>query len=209
MRGEKEKRKFRGYSNGLSLSRSFCRSYNAGSGLALKHVEIVKMLRETEGLTVRSVAAALPCSRRKASKILKALSLSGLVSWVDILGESGDSPLQFRLWFLRGTSPPASAQEACRLAVYGLFYALARKDAPGFTWQVSRQDGVLVVEMGYLKDGQVKKWQIDAPRQDEEALDQADIYIFPTESMHSLPGKLFITDNALLRARSLKEAFAL
>ena len=200
---------FKGYSKGLSMSRPvFSRGYCSSPLISSREIEILKILGEAEHLTTNALAVTTSFSREKTNSILKKLCLLGLICWVNILAESGKVPLKFRLWFPSGTRPPKNAQEACRLAIYGRFYALARKEAIGFSWHVLRQDSVLVVEMLYSKEGGRKRLRIDAPRQNEKPLDWANIHIQCHKDILTKKNSItVVTDDALMTSKNLRELF--
>ena len=195
--------------NGLSVSKPFfTRGYNSSPLLSPKEIEVVKILSEAKALTTNALTVTTFFPREKISAILKNLCRKGMICWVDVLAESGKKPFKFSLWFLSETRPPKNAQEACRLAIYGKFYALARKDVSGFSWHVLRQDDILVVEMLYTKDGAKKRLRIDAPRQNEKPLDWANIHIQCYKDTLTKKNSItVVTDDALMKSKSLKELF--
>ena len=186
----------------------FAQGYRSSPVLSQKEIQALKILKEAKGLTTRAFAISLSCSLKKASSLLKTLFSCKMIYWVDVLAESNKTPVKFRLWSLSELRPPKNAQEACRLATYGRFYALARKEASGFSWYVLRQNDILVAEMLYTKDGERKRLRIEAPRQNEKPLDWANIHIQCHKDTSARKNSVTVVmDDALINSKSLKELF--
>ncbi|MQL52769.1 hypothetical protein GFC01_10945 [Desulfofundulus thermobenzoicus] len=131
-----------------------------------------------------------------------------MVRWVNVFAEIGEYKGQFRLWYPADARPPKDAQEACRLAALGLFYALAKNEVPGFKWRVTRngKNGV-TAEMLFTVSNNISRWVIDAPRRDENPIPGADVYIFPTigEGKTLTPvGKMYTADELLFTPGELR-----
>ncbi|BCV20403.1 hypothetical protein [Moorella sp. Hama-1] len=170
--------------------------------------ELIMCLSEALALTTGAAAIALSCHRKVAGSAMNSLWWSGMVRWVNVFAEMGQYQGQFRLWYRADARPPRDAQEACRLAALGLFYALAKKEVPGFKWQVMRngKNGILA-EMQFDSNSGANKWLIDAPRRDENPHPQADVYIFPTllEGETLTPaGKMYTADELLFEPGELR-----
>lgn len=163
--------------------------------------EVMQYMGEAEALTVSAVARLLETSKFVAGKSLTCLWYAGLARWVTVAGNNA----VFKLWLAADARLPGSAQEACRMAVLGLYYAHARKEVPGFEWRVIRNAKKPVcAEMAYLLPGNGEKARmvIDAPRRKEKPNPDAGLYIFPTvdEAKAVVPkGKRFTTDLHLMQ----------
>ncbi|OAT83489.1 hypothetical protein A6M21_08115 [Desulfotomaculum copahuensis] len=170
--------------------------------------ELMEMLAEAMALTTGAAATVLDCSRQTAGTAFNSLWWAGMVRWVNIFAEMGEYKGQFRLWYPADVRPPKEAQEACRLAALGLFYALAKNEVPGFKWRVLRngKSGV-TAEMQFTISGNSTRWIIDAPRRDEKPVPGADVYIFPTteEGKTLTPaGKAYTADELLFTPGELR-----
>jgi hypothetical protein len=169
------------------------------------------MLAETLMLTTGAAATVLGCHRKVAGSALNSLWWAGMVCWVNVFAEMGQYKGQFRLWFPADVRPPKDAQEACRMAALGLFYAGAKKEVPGFRWQVVRNGRTgVVAEMKFVGAGGLERWLVDAPRRGEELLPQADVYIFPglQEAQSAVPpGKMYTADEVLTAPGELRKKF--
>jgi len=170
--------------------------------------ELMEMLAEATALTTGAAATALGCSRQTAGAAFNSLWWAGMARWVNVFAEIGQLKGQFRLWYPADARPPKDAQEACRLAAMGLFYALAKNEVPGFKWRAIRngKNGV-TAEMHFTISGNTTQWIIDAPRRDENPTPHADVYIFPTiEEGKTLtpPGKMYTADELLFTPGELR-----
>ncbi len=132
-----------------------------------KTLELMGCLTEAGALTKSAAAMALRCSRHKVGKAGKALWRSGAINTYNVFSQdiSGVNT-QFQLWTAKSCQPPADAQEACRLAMLGLFYGHAKIEMPGFGWRLLRRSGrPVMAEVSFTnKEGEMVKWLIDAPR---------------------------------------------
>lgn len=170
--------------------------------------ELMEILAEATALTTGAAATALGCSRQTAGTSFNSLWWAGMTRWVNVFAEIGEYKGQFRLWYPADNKPPKNAQEACRLAVIGLFYALAKNEVPGFKWRTIRngKHGA-TAEMQFTVNENITQWVIDAPRRDENPSEQADVYIFPTtyEAKTMTPaGKMFTSDELLFSPGELR-----
>ncbi|ACV62282.1 hypothetical protein Dtox_1407 [Desulfofarcimen acetoxidans DSM 771] len=168
--------------------------------LTVRAFEVVNYLNEAEGLTVTALATLIKHNRAAAGRVLKTLYSSCMVKWLTVCGNN----TVFKLWMLADRKPPKTSNEACRMAVYGFYYALARKEVPGFSWRLIRKPKTpLLAEMTYLArdTGKEAKMIIDAPRRGEKPWPEAGIIIFPSiEEANSLvlSGKRYTSDFHLL-----------
>ncbi|SHI88737.1 hypothetical protein [Desulfofundulus thermosubterraneus] len=210
MKGESGKRSFN-YAKGLALGAAQCKR---GDGESIdftgRAFDLLACLTEAQALTTSAAASALSCHRKVAGSAFTSLWWAGMVCWVGVFAEMGQHKGQFRLWYPADGRPPKNAQEACRLAALGLFYALAKNEVPGFKWQVLRNGkGGVTAEMQLVtRAGIAEKWVIDAPRRGEDAFPHADVYIFPTlQEGEDLtpPGKRYTADELLLIPGELRE----
>jgi hypothetical protein len=169
----------------------------------------MEVLASAQALTSGAAAIALDCSRRTAATAFNGLWWAGMARWVNVFAaNSAGQKGQFRLWFSADARPPRSAQEACRLAALGFFFARAKGEVPGFKWQVIRMNTGAVAEMQYVAADQIEKWLIDAPRHGEEPISNADVYIFPSvrDGRELAPsGKTFTADEVLLAPGGLQQ----
>ncbi|WP_027365109.1 ADP-ribosylation factor GTPase-activating family protein [Desulfotruncus alcoholivorax] len=169
--------------------------------------ETLKYLKEAEYLPVSTIAILLGCSRGIAQKLMVKMWEAHLVKCIEITTYSTPSML-FKLWVNSLSTLPRNANEACRLAMLGAFYARTKKELPGFEWNLvktkrSKVKKNVYAEMVYLSGTKNEKTMllIDAPRRGENINPEGDIYIFPTieEAKVLTPnGKRFTTDIMLM-----------
>jgi hypothetical protein len=111
----------------------------------------------------------------------------------------------FKLWVAGRQWLPATAQDACRMAILALFYALARREVPEFGWRILRNSQhPPMAEMTFKGKAGCERWVIDAPRRGENPAPRADLYIFPTrdDALALTPeGKRYTNDLAVLSCR--------
>lgn len=195
------------YARGIALHPGQLGPGSGARDFSGRAYELLSALVEAKALTQEASANILKCSRRTANSALKTLWYAGMARWVDVFTAVGP----FRLWLPAESRPPLDAQEACRLAVYGLFFSLAKKEVPGFNWQlVKAKNSCLHAQMAFNGANGPEKWLIDAPRLDEEINPAADVYILPMEGRKGeIPGKKFTLDELLLRPGMLKEKIKL
>ncbi|MGB9663217.1 MAG: hypothetical protein ACPL5F_14610 [Moorellaceae bacterium] len=195
------------YAQGIALRQGPPGASSGARDFSGRAYELLSALVEAKALTQEASANILKCSRRTANSALKTLWYAGMARWVDVFTAIGP----FRLWLPAEIRPPLDAQEACRLAVYGLFFSLAKNEVPGFSWQlVKARNSPLQARMTFKGANGPEKWLIDAPRLDEEINPAADVYILPMERRKGeIPGKKFILDESLLRPGMLKEKIKL
>lgn len=175
-----------------------------------KAMEIMSLLSEAEAVTITALANAAGYNRQLVQRSMTSLWHAGLAKWVAVATAMGI----FKLWLCADTRPPKTPGEACRLAVLSMYYALARKEVPGFEWRVIRGKKPAHAEMSLILKANEEKGKviIDVPRRGEKILDGADIYILPTlEEVAAIPaGKRYITDMDLVSTgKSLKQKIAL
>ncbi|MBO8128919.1 MAG: hypothetical protein H0Z39_06940 [Peptococcaceae bacterium] len=167
--------------------------------------ELLQALCESGGLTTGAAAMAVNCSRQTASNGMKTLWYAGMAEWYDVQSTVG----MFRLWLPVEARPPRDAQEACRMAVLGLCYSLAKHEVPGFRWQLTRNGkSHAMATLEFHGQNGPERWLVDAPRTEQEPTATADLYIFPTETeaKEMTPaGKRYTTDELLLEPGKLSE----
>ncbi|MDQ0286383.1 hypothetical protein J2Z49_001497 [Desulfofundulus luciae] len=208
MKGESGKQNVN-YARGISIGAA---QYKRGDGESIdftgRAFDLLACLTEAQALTTGAAATALGCSRQTAGTAFNSLWWAGMARWVNVFAEIGQFKGQFRLWLPADARPPKDAQEACRLAALGLFYALAKKEVPGFKWRVVRNGrGGAVAEMEFTGTSGAEKWVIDAPRRGEDPLPHADVCIFPTlrEGKDLAPaGKMYTADEVLIEPGELR-----
>ncbi|AKX95745.1 hypothetical protein MTHERMOG20_23600 [Moorella thermoacetica] len=195
------------YAQGIALRQGPPGPGSGARDFSGRAYELLSALVEAKALTQEASANILKCSRRTANSALKTLWYAGMARWVDVFTAIGP----FRLWLPAESRPPLDAQEACRLAVYGLFFSLAKNEVPGFSWQlVKARNSPLQAQMAFNGANGPEKWLIDAPRLDEEINPVVDVYILPMEGRkREIPGKKFILDELLLQPGMLKEKIKL
>lgn len=176
-----------------------------------KAMEIMSLLSEAEAVTITALSIAAGYNRQLVQKSLTSLWHAGLARWVAVATAMGI----FKLWLCADTRPPKTPDEACRMAVLGMYFALARKEVPGFEWRLIRgKRAAAHAEMSLIMKANEEKGKvlIDAPRRGDKMLDGADIYIFPTheEAAMTPVGKRYTTDLAILiNGESLKQKILL
>lgn len=160
--------------------------------------EVLQITTEMGCLTQRAVMVAVDCRPLATSRAVKSLWYAGMVNVVNIVTSSS----LFKLWVAGREWMPANPQDACRLAILSLFYALARREVPEFSWRIVRSSHhPPMAEMTFKGKTGFGKWLIDAPRRGEMPSPKADLYIFPTvdEAIAVTPkGKLHTSDLKLL-----------
>ncbi|HHW42609.1 MAG TPA: hypothetical protein GXX25_02160 [Desulfotomaculum sp.] len=197
------------YAKGISMGAAQYRGGDSESiDYTVRAFELMEMLSEATALTTGAAATALGCSRQTAGTAFNSLWWAGMARWVNVFAEIGQFKGQFRLWYPADVRPPKDAQEACRLAALGLFYALAKNEVPGFKWRVIRngKHGV-TAEMQFIVSDNITQWVIDAPRREENPITDADVYIFPTthEGKTLTPvGKMYTADELLFTPGELR-----
>ena len=174
--------------------------------LSPKTQEILRHLSIGAALTTNSLVRITGKHRPGMNKDLLRLWQAGLVKQLAIATDH----TVFKLWTTADRKPPATAQEACRMAVLGAFYALAARETPDFGWRLIRDSRYMVVgEMSFTGRNGREKWLIDAPRRGEIMIDNAQAYVFPTleEARAAVPpGTPFTSDICLFKGgRSLKD----
>ncbi|NHM26992.1 MULTISPECIES: hypothetical protein [Desulfofundulus] len=197
------------YAKGIALGMpQYKRGDNESIDYTGRAFELMEMLAEATAMTTGAAATALSCHRKVAGSAFNSLWWAGMVRWVNVFAEIGQFKGQFRLWLPADGRPPKDAQEACRLAALGLFYALARNEVPGFKWQVVRNGkSVVMAEMRFTVADNATQWIIDAPRREENPVPNADVYIFPTLREGKIltpPGKMYTADELLFAPGELR-----
>lgn len=172
-----------------------------------KVYETLKFLKEAEYLPVSTIALLLGCSRGIAQKLLAKMWKARLVKCIEVTTYSTPS-MMFKLWVNSLSTLPQNANEACRLAMLGAFYARTKKELSGFEWNLAKTKRgkakkYVCAEMAYLSGTKNEKTMfiVDAPRRGENINPEADIYIFPTieEASTLTPsGKRYTTDILLM-----------
>ena len=161
--------------------------------------EILRHLSIGAGLTVNSLARITGKHKMMITKELLRLWQAGLVRQLAVATDHS----VFKLWTPADSGWPATAQEACRMAVLGAFYALALREAPGFSWRLDRKSRAQIVgEMSFTGKNGPEKWVVDAPRRGEAITGGARAYIFPTlaEAGGAVPkGASFTSDLHLFK----------
>lgn len=174
------------------------------SGIEL---EILKMLSMNEALMLNSLVRLFDSYRTKITKLLTKLYNRGLVKNISVATEY----TIFKLWLPMDIKVPRNSQEACRLAMLGIFFSQAYKEIPNLRWRLIRNNKAPVLgEMTFTGKHGEEKWIIDAPRRGEKPQEKATLYIFPTieEAVSLAPkGKKFTSDLFLLKdlEKPLKE----
>ncbi|MCL6558058.1 MAG: hypothetical protein K6U74_04500 [Firmicutes bacterium] len=173
--------------------------------------EILQHLNEAEAMTVNAMMILVGCNRKTVQESITSLWYAGLSKYVAVATELG----MFKLWMTSEARQPKTPAEACRMAALGYFYALAKKEVPGFEWRLVRKKNTEVyAEMSVAKNGTEKRIVIiDAPRRGEKAMNTGQmnveqISIFP--SLMDIPQDFkndFTTDMELVKldGRTLKE----
>ena len=162
--------------------------------------EVLNYLNEAEGLTVTAISSLISHNRAAAGRALNTLYYACMVKWLAV---SGNNTI-FKLWILADRKPPKTSNDACRMAIYGFYYALAKKEVPGFSWRLIRKPKTpLLAEMTYIArdSGKEAKMIIDAPRRGEKPWPEANIIIFPSieeANKMVLSGKRYTSDFYLL-----------
>ncbi|WP_066638380.1 MarR family transcriptional regulator [Desulfolucanica intricata] len=168
--------------------------------LGRKAFTILEYLSEAEALTTSALSNLMGYYRYDVKGALKSLVSTGLVREIEVATSLGI----FKLWVKSDIKLPQNAQEACRLAALGLFYAWAKKEVPNFEWSLLKiKKKPVMAEMTFLPKGQMNriKWLIDVPRRGEKPHPNANIFIFPTlaEGKSLAPqGKRFTCDLLLM-----------
>jgi hypothetical protein len=146
-------------------------------------------------------------NRQSAGRAANSLWRAGMIDIYNVLSRNVNGfNAQFQLWVIKGDQPPADAWEACRLAILGLFYGHAKIEMPGFDWRLIHRPGrPVLAEVSFDgKDGEAMRWLIDVPRQSEDPVPEADIFIYPTHEdalQKTLAGKRYTWDLAVVGAR--------
>ena len=164
-----------------------------------RNQEILKHLSIGAGLTANSLARITGKHKTIVGKDLAKLWEAGLVRQLAVATDSA----VFKLWTTADSRWPTTAQEACRMAVLGAFYALALKEAPDFAWRLDRNSqGQIVGEMTFTGKSGRETWLIDVPRRGETCTGNAQVYIFPTmaEAEATVPNSAYrISDPHLFK----------
>lgn len=170
-----------------------------------KGFAVLRYINEGESLTVTAIAMLMKCSRMKAKNIIENLWMSRLVKCVEVVTNTKPERF-FKLWMESTKNLPKNANEACRLAVLGMFYSRTKNSLSEYEWSVirrNREKKHATAIMTFLPSGKKEKTAlcIDAPRRGEKPNPDADIYIFPTNDearIYTPPGKRFTTDFILM-----------
>ncbi|WP_031516829.1 hypothetical protein [Desulfofalx alkaliphila] len=172
-----------------------------------KVLDILQKLSMAEALMTNSLVRLNRSYRTSIEKILVKLLHEGLIKNVCVATEH----TIFKLWISADGKLPRNAQEACRLAILGIFFSLAKKEIPNFQWRVIRSNkSPILGEMTFEGKNGSEKWVIDVPRRGEKPQEKAHLYIFPTleEAIIQSPnGKKFTSDIILIKdsSKPLKE----
>ena len=194
------------FSAGRSMSIYRQPAFNQARRLfSVKTYEILKHLSMGTALTANSLARIAGKHKTVINKGLVRLWQAGMVKQLAV---ATDYTI-FKLWTTADAKLPDSAQEACRMAVLGAFYAMASQEAPDLTWQLIRNNRFKVIgEMTFAGHEGRQKWLIDVPRRGETITEGAQVYIFPTmeEAGKITPkGAYFTSDPYLFKGeQSLK-----
>ncbi|PHJ36871.1 hypothetical protein P378_19980 [Desulforamulus profundi] len=142
--------------------------------------EVLQYMEEAEFLLSLSLANLIKENRYAVNKSINSLWYAGLIRWISV---SGNNAI-FKIYMTVDSRPPKDPNEACRLATLSLFYALAKKEVPGFGWRLIRsKDTPVMAEMSYInrETKELSKMIIDAPRRGEKPHPDAQLIIFPTD----------------------------
>jgi len=166
---------------------------------SVKTFDILKHLSIGTALTSNSLARITGRHKTVVNKNLARLWQAGMIKQLAVATDY----TVFKLWSATDAKLPGTAQEACRLAVLGAFYALAAKEVPGFIWQLNRSSrNKMIGEMTFTGKEGPQKWLIDVPRRGEKITDGAQVYIFPTieeAGETTPPGASFTSDPLLFK----------
>ncbi len=195
------------YARGVCMVKMKPSAMEKGRELTGKVLDLLECLKEAGALNQTAAATAMRRNRQAAGQAANSLWRAGMIDIYNVLSRDVNGfNAQFQLCVAKGGQPPADAGEACRLAILSLFYGHAKIEMPGFGWRLIHRSGrPVLAEVSFDgKDGAALRWLIDTPRQNEDPVPDADIFIYPTheDALQKTPaGKRYTWDLAVVGAR--------
>lgn len=98
-----------------------------------KAIAILKTLDICLAMTTLAIQNVLGCSRYKTKAILDRMHKAGMIRSADVVTDGN----VFKLWLVKDIKD-LTPKNACKLALYSLFYSKVIKELPNVKWQIKQ-----------------------------------------------------------------------